>query len=113
MPQPVSALPDLTPFEQRLIRTYRSLRALRPSHRAVAAVLVVFTLNAVAMAASSVPHMRVAPLLVISALEAAVVTAICLVPGMLAYAFGFTQRVHHRWAVMLALFLAVASLASR
>ena len=46
----------------------------------------------------------------ISALEAAVVTAICIAPGILAYALGFTRRVPHRWAVLVAMFLAVGSL---
>ena len=74
---------------------------------------MVFALNVVAMAASSVPHIRLTTLLVISALQAAVVTVICLAPGLLAFLLGATRRVHHRWAVVAALFLAVASLASR
>ena len=110
MSQLAPTLSDLTPFERSLIRAYRGLRASRPSQQAVWAALLVFTLNVVAMAASSGSRMGFTSLLVISALQASVVTPICIAPGILAYAFGFTRRVPHRWAVLVALFLAAGSL---
>lgn len=113
MSQPESTLSDLTSFEQRLVMAYRGRAALRPSHRAMWAALVALALNVVAMAASSGLPMGFTELLVISALQASVVTAICVTPGILAYAVALTQRVHHRWAVLAAMFLAAGSLASR
>lgn len=113
MSQPASTLSDLTPFEQRLVRAWRYLDALRPSRRAVATIVVTFALNLVGMAASSGSRMGLSTLLAISALQAAVVTAICIAPAILAYALGLTRRVHHRWAMLAAVFLVVGSLAAR
>ena len=112
MSQPASTLSDLSPFERSLIRVFRTLRAARPSSQAMLATLVTFALNVVAMAATSVSSMDSASVLVMSALQAAVVTAICIAPGVLAYVFGVTRRVHH-WAMLAPMFLALGRLASR
>lgn len=107
-PQPTT-LSDLTLWEQRLVRAYRWVTSIWPSHEHTWALLAAFLINTFAMAADS--NMRGGFLWLASAAQATLWTGVCITPGLMAIAVGAASRVNHRWTLIGAVFVVAASIA--
>jgi hypothetical protein len=101
---------ELMPREQLLIGAFRRFGSLWPSRRARRAIGASFALNTVAMAASS--GMGGPDRWIFSALQAAVMTGVCIAPALVADGLGAANRAPYRWTVIAALLVAVANVAS-